>query len=35
MDAGDIKFVTIGRARRVTTSPKDFIDALEAAQPAA
>jgi hypothetical protein len=31
MADGDVKYVTIGKARRITTSPKDFIAALEAA----
>lgn len=29
MADGDVKYVTIGKARRIITSPKDFIAALE------
>jgi hypothetical protein len=34
MADGDVKYVKIGKARRITTSPKDFIAALEAASAA-
>lgn len=29
MDAGIVKYVMIGKARRITLSPKDFLAALE------
>jgi predicted DNA-binding transcriptional regulator AlpA len=32
MNAGVIRFVMIGRARRIVTPPSDFIRALEAEQ---
>ena len=32
MAGGSVKFVLIGRARRITTTPQDFLRALEAEQ---
>jgi hypothetical protein len=34
MSAGELRFVMIGRARRITTSPAEFIRALEDASAA-
>jgi excisionase family DNA binding protein len=34
MSAGELRFVMIGKARRITTSPTDFIRALEDASAA-
>lgn len=34
MADGHLKFVTIGKARRITTSPKDFLASLEASSAA-
>lgn len=31
MDRGDVKYVTVGKARRITTSPAEFLAAREAA----